>query len=108
MEIRKVDTNLGDGHGLQTSPEQLVELHGAGADPEDVPPVDGVLKSRLEPGVASADLQHGLLHLVHLGLRQSLYGTESLLGYHLDPSDGADPSSLQLQSQKLLYSSHTG
>ena len=94
--VKSGSTNLSDGHGLQASAEQLVELPRAGADPEDVPPVDGVLESRLEAGVAAADLHHGLLHLVHLGLRQTLDGTEPLLGHHLDPSHGADPSSLQL------------
>ena len=55
-----------------------------------------MLESSPEAGVAAADLHHGLLHLVHLGLRQTLDGTESLLGHHLDPFHGADPSSLQL------------
>ena len=45
--------------------------------------------------VAVSDLHHGLLHLVHLGLRQTLDGTEPLLCDHLDPFHGADPNSLQ-------------
>ena len=44
-------TNLSDGHGLQTSPKQRVELLRASADPEDVPPVDGVLEGSLEAGL---------------------------------------------------------
>ena len=69
---------------------------GPSPHPEHVPPVHGVLKGGAEASIGPADLQHGLLHLVHLGLGQPLDVAQLLFGHHLDALHCADSSSLQL------------